>query len=130
MSTIFDERKAMKTRLSQIDSIESRIIKELQSEREELMSRLQDLENGVRQKREGVRSRRPSKNVHGLREIAVAYLKEQKTPIRAVEIQRFIEQETGKKITNMSVFMKVLEPEYERVRKLGRGLYVYEYRSE
>nr|WP_197076563.1 hypothetical protein [Domibacillus indicus] len=124
---MFDEKKAIEKRLSQIDSIESKIMEELQAEREELRVRLQDLESGTGKSPEKGRSRRPKRSVEGLRELAVAYLKEQKVPVRAVEIQRFVEQESGRKITNMSAFMRALEPEYKRIRKLGRGLYIYEY---
>ena len=127
VNAIFDERKAIKQRLSQIDVMQSRIIKEMQAEREELLSRLQNVENGINRNPERTKNRRPKRSVHDLRETAVAYLKEQKKPVRAVEIQQFIEQETGRKITNMSSFMSALEPEYKRIRKLGRGLYIYEY---
>jgi hypothetical protein len=57
--------------------------------------------------------------------IAIIYLKEQKVPIHAVDVQHYVEK-TGKKIANMTVFMTGLEPENKRVQKLGRGLYIYE----
>lgn len=128
MGVVFDEQQAIKVRLRQIDEIELRMVKELELEREILSNRLQDLENGVSSsKEEKGKSCRSRESVRTLREIAVAYLRERKAPVRAVEIQQFIERANGKKIKNMSVFMKTLQPEYERVQKLGRGLYIYEY---
>jgi hypothetical protein len=128
VGVVFDEQQAIKVRLRQIDEIELRMVKELELEREILSNRLQDLENGVSSsKEEKGKSRRPRESVRALREIAVAYLRERKVPVRAVEIQQFIERANGKKITNMSAFMRALQPEYERVQKLGRGLYIYEY---
>ncbi|OES44958.1 hypothetical protein [Domibacillus iocasae] len=128
MGVVFDEQQAIKLRLRQIDEIELRMVKELELEREILSNRLRDLENGVSSSNEEKgKSRRPQESVRTLREIAVAYLRERKVPVRAVEIQRFIERANGKKITNMSAFMRALQPEYERVQKLGRGLYIYEY---
>ncbi|WP_050179734.1 hypothetical protein [Domibacillus robiginosus] len=128
MSGRFTEQQAIKTRLSQIDQVESRMLKELQAEREALLQRLEDLESGKSREHQPVR--RPKENVHELREVAVAYLKERKEPARAVEIQAFVEQATGKRISNMSSFMKALEPEYDRVERLGRGLYIYRYGIE
>lgn len=128
MSGRFTEQQAIKTRLSQIDQVESRMLKELQAEREVLLKRLEDLESG--EAKEHQPARRPKENIHELRETAVAYLKERKEPVRAVEIQEFIEQATGKRISNMSSFMKALEPEYERIVRLGRGLYIYQYGME
>ena len=128
MSGRFTEQQAIKTRLSQIDQLESRMLKELQAEREALLQRLEDVESG--KGKEHQIARRPKENVYELREVAVAYLKERKEPVRAVEIQAFVEQATGKRISNMSSFMKALEPEYDRVVRLGRGLYIYQYGME
>ncbi|MCP3761363.1 hypothetical protein NLX67_03020 [Domibacillus sp. A3M-37] len=128
MNDVFDERQAIKMRLRQLRETEKRVIDELNAEREILLSRLHDLENGVSPKKEGrVQTRRSLGRVSAIRELIVAYLKERKVPVRAVEIQRFVEQETGKKISNMSAFMNALEPEFDRIQKLGRGLYIYEY---
>ncbi len=99
----------------------------LQKERDALLTRLQELETSEGREKEHAVSRRPRENVHELREVAVAYLRERKEPVRAVEIQEFVERATGKRISNMSSFMKALEPEYDRVVRLGRGLYIYEY---
>ncbi|MCM3791214.1 hypothetical protein M3221_23045 [Domibacillus indicus] len=123
----FTEQQAIKTRLSQIGQAEAQMLEALEEERDLLLKRLHELENGEGREKEHAVSRRPRENVHELREVTVAYLKERKEPVRAVEIQEFVEQATGKRISNMSSFMKVLEPEYDRVVRLGRGLYIYEY---
>ncbi|WNS81194.1 hypothetical protein RRU94_10305 [Domibacillus sp. DTU_2020_1001157_1_SI_ALB_TIR_016] len=127
MSGRFTEQQAIKTRLSQIDQAEAQMLDALQEERDALLKRLQELENSEGREKEHAVSRRPRENVHELREVAVAYLKERKEPVRAVEIQEFVELATSKRISNMSSFMKALEPEYDRVVRLGRGLYIYEY---
>lgn len=128
MNDVFDEKKAIEIRLRQVKEMERRLLNELKAEREALLKRLEDLENSVGQKPElRTKTRRLHASAGGVRELAVAYLKERKVPVRAVEIQRFVERETGKKISNMSAFMSALEPEFTRVQKLGRGLYIYEY---
>lgn len=130
MNGRFTEQQAIKTRLSQIDQAETQMLEELQRERAKLLSRLHEIDSGEGGEKENPIRRRPKANIHELREIAVAYLKERKEPVRAVDIQRFVEQATGKRISNMSSFMKALEPEYNRVERLGRGLYVYRYGLE
>lgn len=128
MNDVFDEKKAIEIRLRQVKETERRLLNELKAEREALLKRLEDLENSVGRKPElPTKTRRLNASAGGVRELAVAYLKERKVPVRAVEIQRFVERETGKKISNMSAFMSALEPEFNRVQKLGRGLYIYEY---
>lgn len=128
MNDVFDEKKAIEIRLRQVKETERRLLNELKAEREALLKRLEDLENSVGRKPElRTKTRRLNASAGGVRELAVAYLKERKVPVRAVEIQRFVERETGKKISNMSAFMSALEPEFTRVQKLGRGLYIYEY---
>ncbi|KIL74281.1 hypothetical protein [Bacillus badius] len=145
---MFDERVALKIRLEQMANSELRIIQEFQKEREAIFRRLKELDRieaekaeekaalskeivsltkigGLPQERK--RRGRRSENLEELRELAVAILKEQNTPIRGIELQRQIEGKTGKKIANMTTFMVGLERENHRVRKLGRGLYIYEY---
>ncbi|KAB7706250.1 competence protein ComK [Bacillus aerolatus] len=141
---MFDERIALKVRLEQLANSEFRIIQEFQKEREAIFRRLKELDaidagkaesskeivsmtkiGGLPQERK--RRGRRSENLEELRKMAVSILKVQNTPIRGVELQRQIEGETGKKIANMTTFMVGLERENHRVRKLGRGLYIYEY---
>src|SRR5688500_2549900 len=117
-------------RLSQIDQAEVRMLEELKKEREKLLNRLHKLESDERSDDESYASRRPKGDIHTLRETVVLYLRERKEPVRGVEIQRFVEQATGRRISNMSSFMKALEPEYDRVERLGRGLYIYRYGIE
>lgn len=127
MNRKFTEQQAIKMRLGQIDQAKAQMLEALREERDTLLKRLQELESSEGREKEQVVSRRRKENVHELRETAVAYLKERKEPVRAVEIQEFVEQATGKRISNMSSFMKALEPGYKRVVRLGRGLYIYEY---
>lgn len=136
---MFDERIALKIRLDQLADAEVRVIQEFKKEREVIFSRLQELDNVEKSDNRSVasittiglpprvRRGRRSESLTELRETAVVVLKEQNTPIRGIELQRFVEERTGKKIANMTTFMNSLERENERVRKLGRGLYMYEY---
>ncbi|OCA81983.1 MULTISPECIES: hypothetical protein [Bacillaceae] len=141
---MFNERVALKIRLEQLANSEVRIIQEFQKEREAIFRRLKELDTIEAGKtesskeivaltkigglpKERKRRGRRSENLEELRELAVTILKKQNTPIRGVELQRQIEGETGKKIANMTTFMVGLERENHRVRKLGRGLYIYEY---
>lgn len=141
---MFDERIALKIRLEQLANSELRIIQEFQKEREAIFRRIKDLDTMEAVKAESSveivsltkigglpkdrkRRGRRSENLEELRQTAVTILKEQNTPIRGVELQRQIEGKTGKKIANMTTFMVGLERENHQVRKLGRGLYIYEY---
>ncbi|MFK2825261.1 competence protein ComK [Bacillus sp. B190/17] len=141
---MFDERMALKIRLEQLADSELRIIQEFQKERETIFRRLKELDTIDAEKMESSkeivsltkiggppqerkRRGRRSESLEELRQTAVTILKEQNTPIRGVELQRQIEGRTGKKIANMTTFMVGLERENYRVRKLGRGLYIYEY---
>lgn len=128
MNDVFGEKEAIMIRLRQVKDTERRLLDELKAERDDLLKRLDELENfELRNKGSLVKRRLSNGSVNAIRELAVAYLKECKVPVRAVEIQRFVEQETGKNISNMSAFMSTLEAEFDRVQKLGRGLYIYEY---
>ncbi|OKL36636.1 hypothetical protein [Domibacillus mangrovi] len=136
---MFDERIALKIRLDQLADAEVRVMQEFKKERAVIFSRLQELDSVDESDDRSVtaitklgmppraRRGRRSESLTKLRETAVVVLKEQNTPIRGIELQRFVEERTGKKIANMTTFMNGLERENERVRKLGRGLYMYEY---
>ncbi|OMP66075.1 Rok-like winged helix domain-containing protein [Domibacillus epiphyticus] len=134
---MFDERIALKIRLDQLADAEIRVIQEFKKERDKIFARLQELDGASQEISVAsittigpppkARRGRRSESLVELRETAVGVLKEQNTPIRGVELQRFVEERTGKKIANMTTFMNGLERENERVRKLGRGLYIYEY---
>ncbi|MGM7635076.1 Rok-like winged helix domain-containing protein [Bacillus sp. Hm123] len=137
---MFDERVALKIRLEQLADSEFKIIREFNREREVIFQRLKELDAAAIGNREmpkeiipitslpdkKKRGRR-SENLDELRNTAISVLKTQNTPIRGVELQRQIEENTGKKIANMTTFMVALERENQRVRKLGRGLYIYDY---
>ncbi|WP_203362694.1 competence protein ComK [Bacillus sp. REN10] len=141
---MFDERVALKIRLEQLADSELKIIREFNRERESIFQRLKELDamaasSNERKPKETMtitqitslphkrkRGRR-SENLDELRNAAISILKAQNTPIRGVELQRQIEENTGKKIANMTTFMVALERENQRVRKLGRGLYIYDY---
>ncbi|PAQ13997.1 Rok-like winged helix domain-containing protein [Bacillus sp. FJAT-42315] len=138
---MFDERVALKIRLEQLADSEFKIIREFNREREVIFQRLKELDaagNGEMPKEmmavmpitslpDKKKRGRRSENLDELRNTAISVLKAQNTPIRGVELQRQIEENTGKKIANMTTFMVALERENQRVRKLGRGLYIYDY---
>ncbi|KKB35422.1 Rok-like winged helix domain-containing protein [Bacillus thermotolerans] len=141
---MFNERVALKVRLEQLADSELKLMKEFQKEREAIFQRLKELDESEENEPENAKEivsltrigelpqqkrkrGRYSKSLEELRSTAVSILKEQNTPIRGVELQRQIEEETGKKIANMTTFMVALERENHHVRKLGRGLYIYEY---
>ncbi|WP_338754586.1 competence protein ComK [Bacillus sp. FJAT-52991] len=140
---MFDERTALKIRLEQLADSEFKVIREFNREREGIFQRLKELDAVASANREmpqemmavaqitslpDKRKRgRRSENLDELRNTAISILKAQNTPIRGVELQRHIEDNTGKKIANMTTFMMALERENRRVRKLGRGLYIYDY---
>jgi len=141
---VFNERVALKVRLEQLADSELKLMKEFQKEREAIFQRLKELDESEENEPENAKEivsltrigelpqqkrkrGRYSKSLEELRSTAVSILKEQNTPIRGVELQRQIEEETGKKIANMTTFMVALERENHHVRKLGRGLYIYEY---
>ncbi|WP_100331204.1 Rok-like winged helix domain-containing protein [Bacillus xiapuensis] len=143
---MFDERMALKIRLEQLADSELNIIREFNKEREKIFQRLKELDlaesDQKHEQKEMIalttvgshppvkkRRGRRSENLEELRDEAITILKAQNTPIRGVELQRKIEENTGKKIANMTTFMVALEREHPRVRKLGRGLYIYDYEN-
>jgi hypothetical protein len=136
---LFNEQIALKTRLDQLSDAEIRMLHEFRKERENIIKRLQELDGEIDKRKPAFptvaavglppkipRGRR-SESLTVLRDATIIVLKEQNNPIRGVELQRFVEERTGKKIANMTTFMNGLERKNERVRKLGRGLYIYEY---
>ncbi len=135
---MFDERIALKIRLEQLADAEVRVMQEFKKERESIFARLKELDGPEKQPIEVAsittigappkpRRGRRSESLTELRDTTISILKKQNTPIRGVELQRFVEDQTGKKIANMTTFMNALERENAHVRKLGRGLYMYEY---
>ncbi|OXS80096.1 hypothetical protein [Domibacillus enclensis] len=136
---MFDERMALKIRLDQLADSEIRVMQEFKKERDAIFERLQQIDNEEQNHMEvaaittvgaappKVRRGRRSEGLTELRDTTIRILKEQNTPIRGVELKRFIEEQSGKKIANMTTFMNSLERENAHVRKLGRGLYIYEY---
>lgn len=134
---MFDERIALKVRLDQLADAELRVMQEFRKERESIFARLKELDQAEPKPEVAAfttigappraRRGRRSESLTTLRDTAIRILKEQNTPIRGVELQRFVEEQTGKKIANMTTFMNGLERENAHVRKLGRGLYMYEY---
>ncbi|MBM7647733.1 hypothetical protein JOC78_000673 [Bacillus ectoiniformans] len=143
---MFDERAALKVRLEQLADSEMKVMQEFRREREEIFRRIKELDEKESMKKDtskeivsltkigdfpGKRKRRGrrSESLNGLRDIAVSILKEQNIPIRGVDLQRQIEEKSEKKIANMTTFMVGLERENHKVRKLGRGLYIYDYES-
>lgn len=148
---MFNERMALKIRLDQLADAEVRVMQEFKKEREAIFARLQELDEteenhtpditaaaditaatditavttvGAPPK---VRRGRRSEGLTELRDTTIRILKKQNTPIRGIELQRYVEEQSGKKIANMTTFMNSLERENAHVRKLGRGLYIYEY---
>ncbi|WP_050184279.1 hypothetical protein [Domibacillus robiginosus] len=147
---MFNERMALKIRLDQLADAEVRVMQEFKKEREAIFARLQELDEaegnhtaditvadiaattditavttvGAPPK---VRRGRRSEGLTELRDTTIQILKKQNTPIRGIELQRYVEEQSGKKIANMTTFMNSLERENAHVRKLGRGLYIYEY---
>ncbi len=136
---MFDERMALKIRLDQLADAEIRVMQEFKKEREAIFTRLQELDEGEEDHIEvaaittvgaappKARRGRRSEGLTELRDTTIRILKEQNTPIRGIELQRYVEEQAGRKIANMTTFMNSLERENAHVRKLGRGLYIYEY---
>ncbi|MDQ0214335.1 hypothetical protein J2S13_000731 [Oikeobacillus pervagus] len=143
---MFNERIALKIRLEQLDDSESRILREFRQERDAIFRRLRELDSleriGIQTEQSDLqqldkgeptvtkkRRGRRSAALNELRSTTVEILRQQNEPIRGVDLQKKIEETTGRKIANMTTFMVALERENNHVRKLGRGLYIYEYES-
>lgn len=148
---MFNERMALKIRLDQLADAEVRVMQEFKKEREAIFARLQELDEAeqgytgeaavpaavptaevaavttIGAAPPKARRGRRSEGLTELRDTTIRILKKQNTPIRGIELQRYVEEQSGKKIANMTTFMNSLERENAHVRKLGRGLYIYEY---
>ncbi|TFE03323.1 competence protein ComK [Jeotgalibacillus sp. R-1-5s-1] len=138
---MFDERTALKIRLEQMIDSEERILNEFRKEREAILTRLRELdkEEGLAvssqmtteenhpmpatEKPRKVKDIGKSKRMH---EAAFTILKSTLEPIKGTDIQDFIEKETGYKVANITTFMKTIQKKDANVRKLDRGLYIYE----
>ncbi|WP_242231994.1 hypothetical protein [Domibacillus sp. PGB-M46] len=130
MKAAFGEREAIQSRLQQIDQTEREIKRHFDQERKQLEFRLEMIELPNARKRAGsIKKRQRSAYVGYLQELIVAYLKQEKRPVRGFAVQQFVKDQTGHHIDNMSAFMNALMPKHEEVRKLGRGLYVYEEKA-
>ena len=145
---MFNERMALKIRLDQLADAEVRVMQEFKKEREAIFARLHELDEAEQEPAAAAvavpaaevaavttigaappkaRRGRRSEGLTELRDTTIRILKKQNTPIRGIELQRYVEEQSGKKIANMTTFMNSLERENAHVRKLGRGLYIYEY---
>ncbi|WP_227395382.1 Rok-like winged helix domain-containing protein [Jeotgalibacillus aurantiacus] len=139
---MFDERTALKIRLEQMVDSEERILNEFRKEREAILTRLRELDKeeglavssqmateennplpAATEKPRKVKDIGKSKRMH---EAAFTILKSTLEPIKGTDIQDFIEKETGYKVANITTFMKTIQKKDSNVRKLDRGLYIYE----
>lgn len=153
---MFNERAALKIRLEQMIDSEERILQEFRKEREDILARLRELdsmETGTAEQQsqyipeivpmnavndsdaspQFTAKRIPktkkvgkSKQMH---EAAFKILKERLQPVKGTEIQEYIYNETGYKVANMTTFMKTIQRKDRQVRKLDRGLYIFEKES-
>lgn len=155
---MFNERIALKIRLEQMADSEERILQEFRKERESILERLRELdsitgENGnnefqsqyipdivpLSSLNDSERVPHPttkripktkkigkSRQMH---EAAFKILRERLQPVKGTEIQEFILNETGYKVANMTTFMKTIQRKEKQVRKLDRGLYIFEKES-
>jgi hypothetical protein len=132
---VFDERMALKIRLDQLADSEERVMRELRIEREKIFRRLNELDQLSLQgpQRDSliitrIPRRRGRKSVRAdeMKNVAITLLKERVEPIRGVDLQRQIEEQTGYQIANMTTFMRGLEKWDQSVLKPGRGLYMYD----
>ena len=127
MHMTFGEKEAIKRRLSQIDQLEQDIRYHFQLERKQLIFRLNSLEAPENEwHSKTLKVRRRTAHVKFLQQTILTYLKQEKRPVRAFAVQQYVEDQTGYHISNMSAFMSALMPRHKEVRKLGRGLYVYQ----
>lgn len=130
MKAAFGEWEAIHDRIHQIDQAEREVKQHFDLERKQLELRLAMIELPNAKKRGGsIKERQQSARVEYLQEVIVAYLKQEKRPVRGFAIQQFVEDHTGRHIGNVSAFMNKLMPKYKEVRKLGRGIYVYEEKA-
>jgi len=154
---MFNERTALKIRLEQMIDSEERILQEFRKERESILSRLRELDRNdggyseedqspysadivpIDQNSESYESIQPtakripkvkkvgkSRQMH---EAAFKILRDRLQPVKGTEIQDFILEETGFRVANMTTFMKTIQRKDKQVRKLDRGLYIFEKES-
>ncbi|PPA71833.1 competence protein ComK [Jeotgalibacillus proteolyticus] len=150
---MFNERTALKIRLEQMADAEERILQEFRRERQTILERLRELdasESAVGEleyggsadivpissaldsaepvRKSGIRMTKPKKigKSRQMHEAAFRILKERLQPVKGTEIQEFILNETGFKVANMTTFMKTIQRKDKQVRKLDRGLYIFE----
>ncbi|MFB1080933.1 hypothetical protein [Jeotgalibacillus sp. JSM ZJ347] len=128
---MFDERAALKIRLEQLADSEIRIMQEFRIEREKIMQRLRELDQSVSEapsQNASIKSSKPinvgkSKKMHTA---ALKILQKKLEPVKGTDIQAFVEEETGYKVANITTFMNTIQRKFSGVRKLDRGLYIYE----
>ncbi|KIL47917.1 Rok-like winged helix domain-containing protein, partial [Jeotgalibacillus campisalis] len=153
---MFNERIALKLRLEQMADSEERILQEFRKERQSIMERLRELdlsqgeytESNLQEPSEiepytssnesiflphPTTKRIPKTKKIGksrqMHEAAFKILKERLQPVKGTEIQDYILSETGFKVANMTTFMKTIQRKDKQVRKLDRGLYIFEKES-
>ncbi|MGG3102056.1 hypothetical protein ABEP12_02015 [Bacillus velezensis] len=150
---MFDEREALRLRFEKLNFVEITVRQEYQKEREKIFLRLRELDQIEKKKRskeslielamrtasdlkeaskenlgkslmkESVRGNIPS-NVDILREATIKILNKNKTPISSSVLQKRVQNQTGMRITNMTVFMNNLMNKYPNVKKPNRGQYL------
>ena len=127
MNITFGEREAIKKRLNQLEQLERDIKRHFQLERNQLVLRLNIIEAiDTEYRASSVTLQRRKARVTFLQETIVGYLKQENRPVRGLAVRQYVEDRTGHRIGNVSAFMNALMPKYKEVRKIGRGMYVYE----
>ncbi|KIL48815.1 hypothetical protein KP77_20260 [Jeotgalibacillus alimentarius] len=129
---MFNERAALKIRLEQMEDSEIRILQEFRNEREKILQRLRELDQSEASENAspetGAQQPKPtntgkSKKMHAA---AIEVLKKKLEPVKGTDIQSYVEEATGFRIANITTFMKTIQRHFPQVRKLDRGLYIYE----
>ncbi|WP_404403312.1 hypothetical protein [Jeotgalibacillus malaysiensis] len=124
---MFDERTALKIRLEQLADSEIRILQEFRHERDKIMQRLRELDESSDQQMSKAAPKTinvgKSKKMHAA---ALSILQKKLEPVKGTDIQSFVEEETGFKVANITTFMNTIQRRFPEVRKLDRGLYIYE----
>ncbi|MDZ5711899.1 Rok-like winged helix domain-containing protein [Jeotgalibacillus haloalkalitolerans] len=128
---MFDERTALKIRLEQMADSEIRILQEFRQEREKIMQRLRELDEGTAQDQVQPTQSKPVKPINvgkskKMHAAALKILQKKLEPVKGTDIQTFVEKETGYKVANITTFMNTIQRKFPEVRKLDRGLYIYE----
>ncbi|MBM7580192.1 Rok-like winged helix domain-containing protein [Jeotgalibacillus terrae] len=129
---MFNERAALKIRLEQMEDSEIRILQEFRDEREKILQRLRELDQSEAAEKGSASSAsqqtKPvntgkSKKMHAA---AIEVLKKKLEPVKGTDIQFYVEETTGFRVANITTFMKTIQRHFPQVRKLDRGLYIYE----